>query len=493
SRDSSDSFYSQEHKYISTAYPKFVSAVEKMMVACARSENAERFEEEYFGEGLIEKYRDGATYTDEVVALMEREAELEVSYQSFSTNEVVITVYGETNTAQYFYDYYAEKHKNNESKLNAMNILITTAYNGAVRKLSKPILVDLIKIRRLIADELNYASYAELAYSTLYHDYTTDEAMALFDSVAEDVVEVYAKLSSTVFYSYSPPSDVKGIHENTLINKLYSTYYEADSDLYEIFCYMLQHGLYDVKNGADLPNRFDGAFSVYLKDNSSPFIFVSTKGYLSDISTLAHEFGHFSDFYINSGATTSLDLSEVSSQALELLTTNALKGELSAAHYEYIKYTQLENIMMSIISQSFYAYFEHLAYALPYAEISESRLDECVLEAAEKFSLNTSSINSIDAVMISHIFLYPFYVQSYVTSALSSLEIYFKETETKGAGFEAYKTLVSREAGLTFVEHLNTAGLTSPFESGFARDIADKIYYHIVGAHYYKQSPDEIA
>ena len=87
---------------------------------------------------------------------------------------------------------------------------------------------------------------------------------------------------------------------------------------------------------------------------------------------------------------------------------------------------------------------------------------------------------------IPHVFLYPFYVQSYVTSGLTSLEIYFAEIDNAGSGFEAYKALLKRTDGLTFSEHIEAANLTSPFDENMPKNIADKLYYHIVGAHFYK-------
>ena len=135
------------------------------------------------------------------------------------------------------------------------------------------------------------------------------------------------------------------------------------------------------------------------------------------------------------------------------------------------------NAMVTLIFQGFYAKAEELIYALPYDKITKESLDAEVVKAATSFSLNTNYINDVSAIFITHTFLYPFYVQSYCTSAAVSLEIYFAELKSEGAGFEIYKELITREeGGLTFEEYLTEAGLTSPFEVDYLKGIANGLY-----------------
>ncbi|MBQ8289365.1 MAG: hypothetical protein IJY01_00645 [Clostridia bacterium] len=39
-----------------------------------------------------------------------------------------------------------------------------------------------------------------------------------------------------------------------------------------------------------------------------------------------------------------------------------------------------------------------------------------------------------------------------------------------------------------FLELLEMADLTSPFEDGHLKDIADKIHYEVLGSHYYQET-----
>jgi hypothetical protein len=90
--------------------------------------------------------------------------------------------------------------------------------------------------------------------------------------------------------------------------------------------------------------------------------------------------------------------------------------------------------------------------------------------------------------------LYPFYVESYVTSALVSLDIFFAESTKTGAsgeGLKLYKALINRGSEqLSFTERLESVGLDSPFSDGKVKNTADIIYYYITGKKFYSEITD---
>ena len=104
-KDERSQFWSEEYKYISTSYGAFAKSIEELFVAAAKSPNAENYEKDYFGEGLIEEYRDGGIYTDEAVSLMATEAEYESEYLTISPETVEITYGGITDKADKILSY----------------------------------------------------------------------------------------------------------------------------------------------------------------------------------------------------------------------------------------------------------------------------------------------------------------------------------------------------------------------------------------------------
>lgn len=484
SADSQDTYWSVEYEFIATEYPKFMQAVEGLFVAAATSVHAEKFETDYFGNGLIEEYGNGAKYTDKVIALMQDEALLEADYASLSTLTVTIKYYGYSGTVENILARYEQFYGKESIEYERAKSDCEALAESALSERSMDILVELFKVRRMISDELGYDSYAELAYNEIYHDYNQKEFLAFADDVKSYVIPVYSKLANYVFNQHPDPTS-NTLSRVDLINNMHDMLKGTNDELSEIFEYMLQHSLYNIES--DNETRFHGAFTSYLDSYSAPFIFISTVENITDYTTLSHEFGHFADNYVNFDAQSSLDLAEVLSQSLELLVSTRFDGVLTNADQEYLKLYLIENALMCLISQTFYATFEHIAYEIPVDEINRTSLSNAVKSAAQRTGLNSSAI-SIRDVLIPHIFLYPFYVQSYSTSVAASLEIYLMELETQGAGFEVFDQLLHRDTAseLTFTETLESVGLTDPFSNKYLMMLSDRIHYNLLGSHYFK-------
>ena len=483
SKDSSSQFWSGEFSYVSRNYPTFAGIVEDLFVAAANSPYAESFEE-YFGDDLIEEYRDGGNLTDEIVALWAEEERLEAEYSSISTATIEVSYRDKTDTVDNILSEYLEKYGENSIEYLTASSVCLQEYEKMADEFSRDLLIELIKIRRLIANELGLSSYMDYAYDSYGRDYTPAQMDKFYSDVASYVVPVYASLASLVFYSYFQTNLPSSITLDTLINETYYAIDAKDKELSDIYNYMLLYELFDIELGKI--NRESGAFTAYLDDYEAPFIFISASGNVTDYSTLIHEFGHFADAYINDNSSTSIDQKEISSQALEYLMLTAMADALNSKDLQYLTYVMMSEALETLIYQGFYGKLEKIIYSLPYDEITAENLNAAVVSAAELFGLNTDYVNDISVAFIPHIFIYPFYVQSYCTSILPSLEMYFKEVESVGSGFEAYRTVIDRtESDLDFIEAITAAGLTSPFSDGAIRDIANDIYYAIVGMRYY--------
>ena len=486
--DTKSEYWNSEYEYISLAYPSFRQAVERLLVAAATSPDAERFEEEYFGEGLIEKYARGSELTDELVILFVAEAELISEYSALSHATVIISYGDLTDTYDNILTTLKEKYGEKSTKFKNAKSDCDELYERTLEEMTVNIFIDLLKVRRDIADALLLESYALYAYESLYHDYTPEDLLKFASEIKEYILPVYADLSSSLLPSYSF-NKVCELDNIKLINGAGELLRKTDSELYDIYSYMLRHTLFDVTPASD--SRFNGAFTTYLDKYSAPFLFVSTDGSSYDYSTLFHEFGHFADAYINYNSETSLDLSEVSSQALELLSITGLSSSLKSDEVELLRAHSLESALSALVFQGFYACFEHIAYSIPKDEITRASLDAAVAEAAEMMGLRSEILNSVTQVLIPHIIKYPFYVQSYCTSATVALEIYFKELDTEGDGFAVYKELLIRDEDMTFEEYILSAGLSSPFGEGYMKTIANRIYYELTGYTFFQSGQKE--
>ncbi len=490
SHDSSDETAATEYEHLSSVAPSLTKAFEDLFVSAARSEYAKRLEEEIFWEGFVEEYADGTIYNDLIVSLLKEEAEIEARYTSLSTSNVKITYGGKTDTYDNITAELKERYHKNSPLLNKAINECDALFDEAMQKESSRAFTDLLKVRRRIADALGYESYSEYAYDIFGHGYTESELNALITDVSEFIIPVYYSLSSNVFAGYFKTHFPISLDRGRVINHVYKALVDIDKDIAEAYAYMLNSELYDVEGGQS--NRLAGAFTTYLYQIEAPFIFATLNGDGNDYMTLAHEFGHFYDAYVNQNSDASLDLLEVSSTALELLVLGAIDSSISEREYKYLYYSEMESVLQTLIFQSFYARFESLAYSLKSEEITEENLNAIVKDAADDLYLNREYFNGLEDIMIYHLVMEPFYVQSYCTSTLSSLDIFFMESENPGAGLGAYSLLIERE-GEDFTEELSRAGLKSPFRRNGVKDIADKIYFSIIGSYYFVTSQDNNA
>ena len=483
-KDTSSYYWQNESKYIETSYPIFTKAIEEMFVACARSEYKERFEREYFFYSL-DAYTDGGIYTDTVTSLMREEAELESRYSSLSTSTVSITYQGRTDTVENILEDLKERYPESSRIYELAANQCMALYEAKLSELTEEIFVELIRTRRAIADELGYDTYTEYAYEAMGYDYSREEMTDFLLQIKDTVYPVFLKLYTNVFNGFFHLNDFGEVDRDKAMNTLFELYKGKSEVLSEAYSYMLQHGLFDVEPISD--TRFPGAFTTYIDINNSPFLFMSATGTASDYLTLAHEFGHFTDSYINFGSSASLDLSEVSSQALELLTVEMLDGVLDDKDHQLLEYYQMFSALDVLLTQGFLAVFEHLVYELEYDMISKESIEAAVGEAAT-LVYGAPLYSDISSVAITHTVLYPHYVEAYCTSITSSLEIFFLEAASEGAGLDVYLDLITRDSEeyRTYVEELEAVGLSSPFSDDFLSEIADAIHYHILGAHYFR-------
>ncbi len=486
-RDSSVEFWNEESNYITTNISSFSLELEKLLVACARSAHATSFESDFFGDGFIEKYKDGTKLTEELIALQADEAELVSQYNALSTDKIVINYNGAEDTVQNILEYYESKYGVNSSEYTSISTVVLNLYQESYNTKSKEILIELIKVRRLIAEAGGYSNYIEYSYENRGVDYTPSEISGFISDISAYVLPVYIQLYSYVFYYYFLENEAPEVTFDTVINNVGTAIKDMDEDYYDIYSFMLQHRLFDINTESE--NRQSGAFTVYLNKYDAPFIFMTGSEDIGDYSTLVHEFGHFIDMYTNDGELSDIDIAEIFSQALELLALDSMSDIIGYEYKTYLTYSALKDALETLVYQGFYARIEEGMYRLAFNQINEDSINSIIVNAAEEFMINTSAVYKIEHILIPHFFTSPVYVHSYCTSVIPALEIYFMEKENIGSGFEAYEKILVREGEeIGFLELLERAELTSPFEKGHLRDIADKIHYDVLGSHYYQQS-----
>lgn len=422
--DVSDTYYFEEYSYCSSQDAVVNRMMDEMLCDCANSNMSAYLDSQYFGNYLSQHYSyDGDfEYTDELIELFNRESSLLSSYR-----EVLTEMLSYTGNAKY-------EHCNER----AANIYI-----------------DLIKTRKALAKELGYDSYEDYMFYSYSRDYTVAELEDYLAAVKEYVVPVYKKANNS-----------------GLVNDLYSGLGEQSSDeamscfdsfvskmpeqLREAYEFMKTYGLYNVSCDE---NSSGTSYTTYLDNYDAPFMLVKADGYTEDVLTIAHEFGHFCDQYINYGDDDNLDNTEIMSQCLEYMMLCYLDDAKLAS--SLTKYKLLDELYLYVNQTSFYD-FEHRVYQLSDEELTVDNINKLFGDIAEEYGYRTDSSTALSWIDVNHIFDFPFYVISYCVSDSAAFSVYDMELNSPGTGLDMYVKLLNNAVDYSFEELLKNEGMASP-------------------------------
>lgn len=492
-KNTRDSYWSAEYEKHIGGFTSFSAAVESLYGSAARSTHKEYLEKEYFGTSL-DKYLSTADYSEEALRLLGEAARLENEFATLSPATVSITYNDETLTARAALDKYG-------TTISATS-LINELYVAERTAKAKSIYIALLRIRALLADELGYKSYTQYYYSCSLTEQAHSEVASFFSGVKSYIVPVIQNLKAFGIFDYVSSTAAPKLDSVNLMNRLYYTYTDVESSilgevarssndrlLSNAYCYMLQHGLYDL-GGSD--NALGTGFTTYIPSNASPYIYINKSGTVSDYLALSREFGSFIDGYVNDGLTTNPAVNELYGSAFELLTLKYIQRYLSVNNYTYLKYYSIAKMADSLLTRCMFAYLENLAYDLAYDDITEAKLDELVCQAYTFFYgteiKSTNAFNALFSAMIDYDGLTtPMSIQSTAVASVAAMEIFFAEVATEGDGLAAFKLAVDRGgADIDLAAVIAQSGLDQPTASSTLLRIANCINVYINGEEYFR-------
>ena len=242
-------------------------------------------------------------------------------------------------------------------------------------------------------------------------------------------------------------------------------------NLYASLNYMLESELYDFSVN---PKKMSGSFTTYISAYDAPFIFSQWGNDAESVHTVIHELGHFTNYYRNPSvgwsAGDSLDLAEVDSQGLELLTTgyyDRFFGDLAPAAEREL----LIDAMYALLSGCMEDEFQQKAYANPDMTLSELNALYRALSREYGFD-ELYGYTGKEWVEISHTFQSPMYYISYAVSMVPSLELWRLSQTDMPAAKTAYFRIVDRAPYATFRTVLAENDLPDVFDERTLSDIA---------------------
>ncbi|MBP3413097.1 MAG: hypothetical protein J6K89_07530 [Oscillospiraceae bacterium] len=453
-----DSYYDTEYNWCEEQSPLLYQAQEKCHVAMAESSLRKALEEAYFEEGFFEFYDENRIYSkDRVVELMQQETDIQSQYMALQ-DETTIT--------------WEEKERSVDELLNDPELpyddylqVYRSYYNKYTPKCAE-LFAELIRVRKEIAKELEYDSYADFAYSYTYErDYSPEQVQDYCNAIGDEMVSLLFTAAMAQGNAASKPLEES-------LRLFEGTVEEFGGVIRTAYEYMQDYELWDVNSS---PSKLPGSFMTYLSSYEMPFLYVSPTDSLSDLLTLCHEFGHFVDGFVNCGGFSGVDCAEVFSQGLEYLALG--RADLNPGERRSLIRAKAADSVMVFLTQACYAEFEHLAYSLPEEKLTAQGLNELFMECSRKYGISALYMGMEDLLApgwidVQHFFIAPYYVISYCVSNDAALQLYERELE-EGDGLEAYYDLLCLPTDSSILELLEEAGMESPFTPGRVEELTD--------------------
>jgi len=123
----------------------------------------------------------------------------------------------------------------------------------------------------------------------------------------------------------------------------------------------------------------------------------------------------------------------------------------------------LSGSLSIFVEQSAYASFEHQLYLLEDPTVENVRA--LYARTAEDYGFGELSYDSREYITISHLYIAPVYMLSYVLSNDLAMQIYQAEDAASGAGKKLLEDNLDTEEA-TLLSFASAAGLTDPFAEG---------------------------
>lgn len=346
--------------------------------------------------------------------------------------------------------------------------LLARARNAAVGGL----LVDVIPVANDYAQALGYADYVEYAYAEIYgRDYTPDEATELHRLVKKYIVPLYTELlaaEANPRFDWEVLSAAGDMTGDELLAQFREYLPEISDEYAAAFDYMQEHKLADVERDE---NKLTASFTSYIPYLRIALLFVgSQSGTAHDLSTIAHEFGHFA-YYMYEQRDTGYDVGEFHSQGLEMLFlhfADDIYGEAGAAH----RLSEMVTQVRAVVDGCLYDEFQQRAYALDKPTLAELNRLFHDLAVEYGYVYLHDDDEAYNWVTTAHTFIQPLYYMSYAVSGLSALELLGRSADDFEATCDSYLAMATLREN-DYQAFTKKAGLSNIFTDSGMQKITD--------------------
>ncbi len=413
---------------------------------------------------------------DKLMELFGEEEKLQNRYQSCTQDSFAVEYEGKSYTRSDLA--YADPDSDETARISRL------IYEKQNKQLGE-LFLELLDVRREIAQLSGYDNYAEYAHNVVYlRDYSYEDTDSIYSAVKKN----YSQLSEAAKNAAGAELFSSGLYDLEInaegaIDLLAPFFEKLGGSVGENFSHMRSHDLYDV-SGSD--TKVGTSYMTPLYEYSVPYLFISPSEDYNDILSVLHEFGHTNEEYINPSdclydriVGSAIDTSEMHSngmQALFMSCSGEYLGEEMGKAYNLLAITDLAD---SVIEGCLYDEFQKYAYETPDCtlEMLNRKFAELCREYGRDFSPEDPFFT--DWTEIDHNFTSPMYYITYATSAISVLDMWISCGNDTDKMMKTYEKMVDCSKYIPYNEACESCGILSIFDEGAVYDTACQALYYI--------------
>lgn len=489
--DTRDDFYKAEKDYFDLITPRIQGLTNAFYQALVSSPFRTELEGEFGTQLFTLAELTLHTFSPEVIEDLQRENALASEYTDLMASAEILFE-GETRTLAQLTPFQMSPDRDMRRRASEAEVAFYEGHGGEL----DTIYDNLVKVRTRIAKQLGYKDFVDLAYQRMGRsDYNREMVQTFRDQVRDYIVPVATKLherqgrrigiESPKYYDEpirfttgnpTPKGDLDWIVAQA--KRMYS---ELSTETKEFFQFMLDTNLMDLdaKKGKAV-----GGFCTEFSEYKAPFIFSNFNGTFGDVTVLTHEAGHAFQSYLSRDyavpeyTNPTMESAEIHSMSMEFFTWPWMELFFKE-DTEKFQFMHLADALTFIPYGVAVDEFQHVVYEHPEMTPEERkqawRRIERIYLPHRDYADNAFLEHGGYWQRQLHIYVVPFYYIDYTLAQLCALQFWVRAEENRVEAWADYLNLCRLGGSKSFVNLVNSAHLTSPFEAGAVASVVDKI------------------
>jgi M3 family oligoendopeptidase len=480
--DTTDEFYKAEQEFMDEIGPVVQEYITDYYKALVNSKYRAEFEKEWGAQLLQLAEVSLRTFNPEIIEDLQLENKLSTEYSQLIASAKILFE-GEERTLPQLAPFELSTDRDMRKRASEARFGFMSEHETEFDRIYD----ELVKVRDRIAKKLGYNNFVQLGYDRMMRtDYNAEMVANFRKQVLEYIVPVSQQLKKRQTerlgldelkyydenFSFKTGNATPKGDPDWIVANGKKMYQELSPETNEFFTFMLDNNLVDL---VSKKGKQGGGYCTYFSQYQAPFIFSNFNGTSGDIDVLTHEVGHAFQVYesrninVPEYAFPTYEACEIHSMSMEFFAWPWMNLFFEEDADKY-RFNHLSDSLQFIPYGVSVDEFQHFVYSNPEATPAERKQAWRDIEKKylphRNYEGNTYLEQGGFWHKQGHIFASPFYYIDYTLAQLCAFQFWKRSNEDFKSAWSDYLELCQAGGSKSFINLVELAGLTSPFEDG---------------------------